>query len=111
MVIVVEQDECARISLSELLTDRGYRVIQAADASEAVQRIDENEDLEFILLDLEMAASARVLEHARRIAPNVIVFGMSQDDAPLGLVEGVDGWFCKPLVFQELYRDIRSAAI
>lgn len=74
MIMVVEQDEDARASLSELLNDRGHRVVQAGDATEAIQRIEKKVGLELILLDLEIPASARVLEHARRISPDVIVF-------------------------------------
>jgi DNA-binding NtrC family response regulator len=111
MIMVVEQYQCARASLSELLSDRGHRVVQAADATEAIQRLEENEGLELILLDLEIPASARVLEHARRMAPDVIVFGMSRHDDFPEAVESVNGFFCKPLVFQELYREICSAGM
>jgi DNA-binding NtrC family response regulator len=111
MIMVVEQDPCARASLSELLSDRGHRVVQAADATEAIQRLEENAGLGLILLDLEIAASVRVLEHARRMAPDVIVFGMSRHDAFPETVESIHGFFCKPLVFQELYREICSAGM
>jgi CheY-like chemotaxis protein len=109
MIMVVEQEQCARASLSDLLSDQGHRVVQAADATEAIQRIEENAGLELILLDLEIPASARVLEHARRISPDVIVFGMSRLDALPQAVESVHRFFCKPLVFRELYREICSA--
>jgi len=111
MIMVVEQNQCARDSLSELLGDRGHRVVQAADVIEAIQRLEENVGLELILLDLEIPASVRVLEHARRMAPDVIVFGMSRHDDFPEAVESVHGVFRKPLVFQELYRAICSAGM
>ena len=111
VIMVVEQHQCARASLCELLRDRGHRVIQAADAAEAIERIDENVSIELILLDLEIAGSARVLKHVRTMAPNVIVFGMSRRDALTDAYESIDGFFCKPLEFQELYREICSAAM
>lgn len=111
MIMVVEQHQCARASLSELLSDRGHRVIQAADAAEAIERIDENVSIELILLDLEISGSARVLKHVRTMAPNVIVFGMSRRDALTDAYESIDGFFSKPLEFQELYREICSAAM
>jgi DNA-binding NtrC family response regulator len=109
MIMIVEQDQYARASLSELLSDRGHRVVQAADASEAIRRIEENAGLKFMFLDLEIAASKVVLAHARRTAPDVIVFGMSRHDALPEAVESIHCVFCKPLVFQELYRELCSA--
>ena len=109
--MVVEQHPCARASLSELLSDRGHRVIQAADAAEAIERIDKTVSIEVILLDLEIAGSARVLKHVRTMAPKVIVFGMCRGDALVDDKESVDGVFCKPLDFRELYREICSAAM
>jgi DNA-binding NtrC family response regulator len=111
MIMVVEQHQCARASLSELLSDRGHRVIQAADAAEAIERIDETVSIEVILLDLEIAGSAHVIKHVRTMAPKVIVFGMSRRDAVRNEKESLDGFFCKPLEFQELYREICSAAM
>lgn len=111
MIMVVEQHQCARASLSELLSDRGHRVIQAADAAEAIERIDENVSVEVILLDLEIAASARVLKHVRMKSSKVIVFGMSRHDALTNEKESINGFFCKPLDFQEVYREICSAAM
>ena len=108
--MVVEQHRGARASLCELLSDRGHRVIQAADAAEAIERIDENASIELILLDLEIVGSAHVVKHARTTAPNVIVFGMSRRDALMDAYANIDGFFCKPLEFQELYREICAAA-
>jgi hypothetical protein len=45
------------------------------------------------------------------MAPKVIVFGMSRRDAVRNERESLDGFFCKPLEFQELYREICSAAM
>ena len=109
--MVVEQDPYARASLSELLSDRGHRVIQAADAIEAIRRIEENVSVELILLDLEIAASARVLNHARTKSPNVIVFGMSRRGALPEDEANNYRIFFKPLVFIDLYREICSTGI
>src|SRR5688572_14192755 len=104
--MVVEQDVHARQSLSELLSDHGHQVIQAADAAEAIEGIDKNASIELILLDLEIAGSAHVVKHARTMVPNVIMFGMSRPDALMDAYDSIDGFFCKPLKFQELYREI-----
>jgi DNA-binding response OmpR family regulator len=112
MIMVVEQDPYARASLSDLLSDRGHRVIQAADAIEAIRCIEENPGLELILLDLEIAGSARVLKFTRRMAPHPMVLGMSRNGAVpevLGSVQGAVLY--KPLVFEELYREICAAGV
>ncbi len=111
MIMVVEQDPYARASLSELLSDLGHRVVQAADVTEAIQRIDENLRVKLILVDLEIAAPGRVLKHARRKSPNVKVFGMSRQEALPEDEESIDSFFFKPLVFRELYREICSAGM
>ncbi|MBN2464430.1 sigma-54-dependent Fis family transcriptional regulator, partial [candidate division WOR-3 bacterium] len=52
-ILVVDDDAKVRTLLGEMLTEQGYEVVSAADGTEALQRVDDN-DLSLILLDFQL---------------------------------------------------------
>jgi CheY-like chemotaxis protein len=52
-ILVVDDEKDVRDFLSDLLSDNGYSVTQAADGVEALEKIGENKP-DLILLDLQM---------------------------------------------------------
>ena len=73
-VLVVEDQEAARKSLSELLREEGYQVHEAADGNAAIKLAAEL-DLDLVLTDLVLpgADGLAVLKHVREISPQTLV--------------------------------------
>ncbi len=108
-ILVAEQEDIARTSLSELLRDEGYRVLEAGYSADALNHIDSDTDLRVILLDLEMIGSGLVIQHAQRLSRPVQILGMARDQSfrpNVNPVVGVHSLFLKPLVFGEISREI-----
>jgi DNA-binding NtrC family response regulator len=110
-ILVAETDNTARASLSELLREEGYVVVEAADSGTAIAQVRRNLDLNIILADLEMPAWTTVVRHARNQAPKSFILGMLRYGALPNALEaqrlGAHGYFVKPLVFSEVNEQIR----
>ncbi len=78
-ILVVDDDAKVRTLLGEMLTEQGYEVVAAADGTEALQRVDEN-DLSLVLLDFHLPDfdGLKVLEETKKrrpVLPVVMVSG------------------------------------
>jgi PAS domain S-box-containing protein len=107
-VLVVEDEEPLRISISKMLGSKGFSVIQVGDGSAAVDLIRGLEGLDLILLDMTLpgTSSREVILESGRIRPDVKIIltsAYSQDmmtrdlDAPQ-----VRGFIRKPYTFGDL---------
>lgn len=68
LVLIVDDDELARDTVSDFLTDKGHEVQVVADGKEAIQRLDSDSRLpDLIILDLKMPRvdGWRFREHQR----------------------------------------------
>ena len=77
-ILVVDDDVKVRALLGEMLTEQGYEVVSAADGTEAIQRVDEN-DLSLVLLDFQLPDfdGLKVLEEIRTRRPALPVVMVS----------------------------------
>ncbi|MCX6841865.1 MAG: sigma-54 dependent transcriptional regulator [candidate division WOR-3 bacterium] len=77
-ILVVDDDVKVRALLGEMLTEQGYEVVSAADGTEALQRVDEN-DLSLVLLDFQLPDfdGLKVLEEIRKRRPALPVVMVS----------------------------------
>jgi CheY-like chemotaxis protein len=53
-VLIVDDDDCIRVTLRDLLEDEGYTVYEAPDGTSALQRLREHPDGMVVLLDVNM---------------------------------------------------------
>ena len=94
------------MSLSELLRDEGYRVVEAADSGAAVSQIRREQDIKVILADLEMPSWTSVIKHARVNLPESFILGMVRYGALSNALEaqqlGAHAYLIKPLSFNEV---------
>jgi len=94
------------MSLSELLREQGYRVLEAADSGAAVSQISRERDIKVILTDLEMPSWVSVIEHAHLNVPESFILGMVRYGALSNALEaqqlGAHGYLIKPLAFNEV---------
>jgi DNA-binding NtrC family response regulator len=105
-ILVAETETTARSSLSELLRDEGYRVIEAADSVTAVNELGRDPEITVVLADLEMPSWTSIIQHTRSQLPESFILGMLRYGALANALEaqrlGAHAYLIKPLNFPEL---------
>ena len=113
-VLVVEDDDEVRATVVDMLSDLGYRVLKARDASSALAIIESGVPIELLFTDVVMPGSLRSTELARKARerlPNVAVLftsGYTENAIVHGgkLDEGID-LLSKPYTHEALARKLR----
>jgi DNA-binding NtrC family response regulator len=105
-ILVAELELNSRTSLSELLRDEGYRVVEAANSSLAVKQLSQEPQIKVILTDLEMPSWTSIIKHARANLPESFILGMVRYGALPNAHEaerlGAHAYLIKPLSFNEV---------
>jgi DNA-binding NtrC family response regulator len=106
-VLIVDDEEIIRESLSFVLTKEGYRVREAANGRIALEILRED-SIDLVLTDLEMPEmkGIELLEQVTRFSPETLVviitaYG-SIDSAIAALRKGAVDYILKPVEFDEL---------
>ena len=97
-VLVVDDDADIRIALVEILREKGFRVRQARDGLEALEKIVEEEP-DVVILDLMMPVIngwdvLRALRNSRKDLPVVILSAVKAD--------GCEDYIPKPVSLERL---------
>jgi signal transduction histidine kinase/ActR/RegA family two-component response regulator/HAMP domain-containing protein len=114
-ILVVEDNEATRASVSEILASLGYRVLQASEGKEAMQVFArEAGKIDLILSDLVMPGmgGSELVRQLKTTAPEQRILLMT--GYPLGstrelLESGTVHWLQKPLTGTKLARAVREA--
>ena len=111
-LLVVEDEETARRTLSEYLRRRDYRVEEAGTAGEALRALDGARP-DVVLLDLGLpdVDGVEVIRRIRREAatPIIILSARGEErDRIAGLEAGADDYLGKPYAVDELNARIRA---
>ncbi len=111
-VLIVDDEEIIRESLSFILNKEGYHVAEASNGREAVERLKE-QSFALVLTDLEMPEmkGIELLEHISKTSPETLVviitaYG-SIDTAIAALRQGAVDYILKPVEFDELLIKVR----
>ncbi len=111
--LLVADDEAAiRESLSEMLREEGYEVIEAADGEAAIAALG-SRDFDLVIADLRMpgAGGLDVLRRTREIAPQTLVILVtayaSLETAVAALRQGAHDYIMKPLIFEDVLGKVR----
>ncbi len=115
-ILIVDDEEIIRESLSFILTKEGYRVREAANGRIALEILRED-SVDLVLTDLEMPEmkGIELLEQVTRFSPETLVviitaYG-SIDTAIAALRKGAVDYILKPVEFDELLRQGAAAAL
>ena len=105
-VLVAELEATSRTSLSDLLREEGYQVVEAADSGTALIQLNRDPSINVILSDLEMPSWATIVKHARSQMPETFILGMLRYGALANALEaqrlGAHAYLVKPLTFAEV---------
>lgn len=116
-ILVVDDDELIRETTLDLLSDRNYRLLEAADGEEALQVL-EREMVDVILLDILMPGlngyetCRRIKSHPHwRLIPVVMLTALADVDSRVKALEaGADDFISKPFDDAELQARVRASA-
>lgn len=113
-VLVVEDDDAARELITLAVQQLGWRVREAATASEAVGAA-EREPPDLVLLDIGLpdASGLEVLRRIRRSSsmPVIVLSGAADDESKVALLDaGADDYLVKPIGRVELQARLRAHA-
>lgn len=115
-ILVVEDDEEVRTTVTDMLSELGYRVIAASDATSAMDLIDGGAEVDLLFTDVVMPGPMRSPDLARRAREKLpsleVLFtsGYTEDSIVHGgrVDPGVD-LLAKPYTRQALATRVRSA--
>lgn len=112
-VLIVDDEEFVRMTLSTMLDDLGYKVTAASGGKEAIARLSKKKKYDLILLDMNMPeiGGRKVFEKIKsmKVTSRIIISSGYNDDI-LGeeFSRQVDGFLQKPYKIEDLSRKIRE---
>ena len=113
-VLVVDDEEFIRLTLSTMLTDLGYSVTAAAGGKEAIDLLTKRKKYQVILLDMNMpqVSGKKVFQKIKSLKlKSKVIISSGYNDA---IIEGstfakqIDGFLQKPYKIEELAKKVRD---
>jgi len=115
-IMIVEDDESLRLSLSKTLSAMGLEVIQTSSGEQALEYLsDHPHGCDVVLLDLNMpglggvATCRRIRESYPLLGIIVLTVRDREEDKIIALDAGADDYVTKPFPLGELFARIRAA--
>jgi DNA-binding response OmpR family regulator len=112
-VLLVDDEESVQKLLTYPLEREGYRVVQARDGEEALERY-RGEPVDLVILDLMLPrldglAVCRRLREERSAVPTIMLTARGDEgDKVLGLELGADDYITKPFSIREFMSRVRA---
>ncbi|MDX6660354.1 MAG: two-component system, OmpR family, response regulator MprA [Solirubrobacteraceae bacterium] len=112
-ILVVDDEPAFRQAISRALTLEGYRVEEAGDGGEALQRLADG-GMDAVVLDVSMPApdglevSRRLRDAGDRTPVLMLTARDAIDDRVAGLDAGADDYLVKPFALRELLARLRA---
>jgi CheY-like chemotaxis protein len=114
VVLVVEDEPLVRLLVSEVLTDAGFKVLEAANAGEALTILQAGIEVHVLYADVDMPPGINGYELARQVHRNwpgieiLITSGRAwpgQGDLPMGAA-----FLAKPVPIEAMVSHVKAAA-
>jgi two-component system response regulator PilR (NtrC family) len=112
-ILIAEDEDGVRDSLTEVLREEGYDVVPVSDGQAAIAALSTRE-FDVVVSDLRMpgADGLAVLRHAREVAPQTLVLLMTAhatvETAVEALRGGAQDYLLKPVIFDDLLHKIEA---
>jgi CheY-like chemotaxis protein len=89
LILLVDDEALVRMGVALLLEELDHRVLQAANASQGLQLLSENKDIEILITDFRMPDMDGIsfIERAREISPTIFAIlttGYAANDSRFG---------------------------
>ena len=84
-ILVVDDEELLRLNAADLLEDNGYAVIEAANAEDALRRLERRPDVRLLFTDIQMPGRIDGIELARLVHerwPHILLVMTSGQEQP-----------------------------
>ncbi len=111
VILIVEDEVLVRMLIADLLQDEGYKIIEAANAEEALRVLKVRPDVHVVLTDGEMPPGPTGFDLAAQVReqwPSIQVLVTSGRMFPANLPEGV-AFVAKPWTAESLARCVHEA--
>jgi len=103
-ILVAEDNPASRELMTEVLSGRGYALIEAVDGREALQKIDEVEP-DLVLLDIQLpvldgfAVLLKLRQNPRYATMRIVAVTANamKEDLEKGMKAGFDAYISKPI--------------
>ncbi len=112
-ILIAEDEDGVRDSLSQVLQEEGYEVVATADGAAAIAALGTRE-FDLVISDLRMPGKdgLEVLRHARETAPQTLVLIMTAhatvETAVEALRGGAQDYLLKPVMFDDLLHKVEA---
>ena len=114
-ILVAEDNPANRELMREVLSGRGYEMIEASDGLEALQRVEENRP-DLILLDIQLpaldgfAVLAKIRENPAYTGIRVmaVTANAMREDREKGMRAGFDAYISKPIDIAALREQVEK---
>lgn len=113
-ILVVDDEELVRLSVSRILQKVGYEVITAADGSESLAMMSTGRRVDLVLMDVAMPVmdgptAVRELRARGVGAPIVLMSGYAEEElANRGMMVNANAFLRKPFEVTELVGAVRT---
>lgn len=110
-VMVVEDDFLIRLTLSEVLADEGYEVVEAGSGDEAVAVLAETADIDVLLTDIQLPGSLdglALVAQVRQRRPDLPVIFMTGRPDTRTSQDPRDLFIAKPYLPSEICAAVRE---
>lgn len=112
-IMIIEDDETIRLGLKYYLKQENFEVLEAADGCGALKKINDNQDISLVLLDINLPDinGFDLFKQIKNIKDIPIIFLTANDlevSVVMGLDMGADDYITKPFKARELISRIRN---
>lgn len=113
-VLVVDDEQHIRKIIGDFLKREGYKVLHAVDGMDAIDKVEDNKDIDLILLDVRMPnlSGFEAIDHIKERTDAPVLYLTALDethDEIHGLNLGADDYITKPFRYDVLMARVKRS--